>query len=143
MLWNFPASSVCCSIPSLWGLTVTSFKDNVKKDLEICCKNGLEPERYELQCKVQMDCIYRREDERKHDSSFQIMKKKCESFMLVMSETRSDRLRLQSGKFRWSTRKTFFGSENSETVAYVAYEGFGIPICCNKRLNKYLQELDQ
>lgn len=35
----------------------------------------MESEKYELQCKVQMDFFYRREDERKCDTSFQITKK--------------------------------------------------------------------
>ena len=104
----------------------------------------MEPEKYELQCKVQVGFVYKREDERKHNSSFQIMKKKCGIiFMSMMSKSRSNRLRWQFRKFRRNTRKTFSDNENSEVLEYVAYDGFGITICCNKRLAKYLQELHQ
>lgn len=48
-----------------------------------------------------------------------------------------------SGNSDEAQEKAFFGSENSEALEYIKYKGFGITICCNKRLDKYLQELHQ
>lgn len=63
---------------------------------------------------------------------------------MSMMKTRSNGLKLQfRKKYMKHKKNNFIGSEHSEALEYVAYGGFGMSICCNKEVEKYLQELHQ